>query len=234
MHDLRSEMRPLWHTAARLTSERGGRAVMFIAARSGEGTTSMAASFALIAAARARRSAWLVDLDMRRNPAIAGFKAGFARGVGKPGRAYDASLGTSQFFMVSPQAVAQGGKPVAASKLLMAHHIEGTRLMVTRFRKDRLREGQKVQLRTQPQWWQTLRKATDWIITDAPALERSAAGLVMAGQMDGVILVVKADGTSAEDVLTLRNEIEAHGGTVLGVAMNHQRSDARLIDRMSG
>ncbi len=234
MHDLRSEMRPLWHNVARLSTRQGGRAVMFIAAQAGEGTTSVAASFALTAAARVRRSAWLVDLDLRRNQAIRGFSEGFARDIGLPGRAYDASLGTSQFFSIGKEQDADRGRDAKAPKLLTAYNIEDTRLMVTRFRSDRLRPGQQIRLRTRVSWWEALRRATDWIITDAPALERSAAGLVMAGQMDGVILVVRADRTPADDVMMLRSEVEAHGGKVIGVAMNQRLRDACIADRMSG
>lgn len=207
---------------------------MFMAARSGEGATSMATSFALLAAARARRSAWLVDLDLRRNPVINGFRQGFARGVGDPGKAYDASLGTAQIFSLTPKMMTNAGRAIADPRLLMAHPIDETRLMVTRFRTKRLRPGQKVQLQTQPEWWDALRRATDWIIVDAPALERSAAGLVMAGQMDGVVLVVEADRTRREDILTLQSEIELHGGRIVGIALNRRRWDARLADRMSG
>lgn len=205
--------------------------MMFIAARSGEGTTSMAASFALMAADRSSRSTWLVDLDLRRNHAFRGFEEGFAEGAGAPGRAYDASLSETPIYSVSPQTVAVEGRHSALSKLLTVHQIIGTRLLVTRFRNERLRQGQRVQLRTSPSWWNALRGAADWIVVDAPALERSGAGLAFAGQMDGVVLVVTADGTTAEEVIALRQEIEAHGGTVIGVAMNRARPDARLADR---
>ena len=233
MRDLRKDLNNVWRASARLTSPSGSRAVMFIAARSGEGTTSMAASFALLASKRSRRTAWLVDLDLRRNGVFKGFQSGFARRVGKPGRAYDAGLATDQIYAVSPQTATQGGQPAGPEKLLTAHQIEGERLMITRFRNDRLRPGQRVRVRSQPRWWRALRKAADWIIVDSPALERSGAGLAVASQMDGVVIVVRADHTSAEDLVALKREIEAHGGTIIGVVVNAIRADARLIDRMS-
>lgn len=232
MKDLRSDLTNVWRAAARLTSPQGSRAIMFLSARSGDGTSSMAASFALLASHRAQRTAWLVDLDLRNNSAFTGFQAGFAKDVGKPGRAYDASLGTGQIYAVYPKTVARRGKSAAPEKLLTAHQIENERLMVTRFRNDRLRPAQRVHVQTQPAWWNRLRRAADWIVVDAPAIERSGAGLAVANQMDGVVLVMRADRTSAEDLTALRREAEAHGGNIIGVAINAVRNDARLADRM--
>jgi len=234
MKDLRSDISNIWRTAARLSGPGSARAVMFIAAQSGEGVTSIASSFSLIASKRARRMAWLVDLDLRNNSAFKGFQSGFAKGVARPGRAYDASLGMPPIYTVTPKTVARSGELAKTEKLLTVHQIENERLMVSRFRNDRLRPAQRVHVQTQPVWWEKLRSAADWIIVDAPAIDRSGAGLAVAGQMDGVILVVRADKTSAADVTALRREVEVHGGNVIGVAMNAVRSDARLADRMSG
>lgn len=226
MLDLRNDLESLLRSLARLTSAHRARSVMFIAARGGEGTSSIAASVALMVADRAPRATWLVDLDLLRNGAFAGFDAGFARGLGRPGRALDASLQADQFYVV-PGAEAEP----SLRKLLTVHNIDGSRLLVTRFRGERLGEGRKVQLRTAQGWWDALKAMSDWIIVDAPALAQSNAGLVMASQMDGVVLVVQADVTSAEDLSALRLEIESHGGKVIGVVMNRLRADARVADR---
>jgi Mrp family chromosome partitioning ATPase len=227
MRDLRPDLANLWRSSARLTSPSGARAVMFLAARSGEGTTSMAASFALIAAERAARTAWLVDLDLRRNDAYRGFEADFAKDVGVPGRAFDASLNEAPIYTISPNVVTDG----AQTKLMSAHQISRTRLLVTRFRHEQLRAGQKVQIHTQAPWWNALRRATDWIIVDAPALDRSSVALAAVNQMDAVVLVVGSDKTTAEEAQAVRLEVEAHGGSVLGVVMNRMGGDARLADR---
>ncbi len=230
MRDLRSDLGTVWRTASRLTASGGaGRAVMFIAARDGEGVTSLAASFALLAGRQAEKPAWLVDLDLRRNPAFEAFETGFADRIGRPGRAFDASLRQEPIYSVVPRIA---GK--AEGKLLTAHEIDGANLLVTRFRNERLQPGQRVHIRTAPDWWRALRKLTDWIVVDAPSLQRSPAGLAMAGQMDGVVLVVEADRTSTEDVLSARREIEAHDGEIIGVVMNRVRADARFADRFGG
>ena len=145
MRDLRFDLTNLWRAAARITSPEGGRALMFVSARSGEGTSSIATSFALMAASRSSRSTWLIDLDFRRNPLFKAFDEGFSKNVGRPGRAYDASLNVTPIYALSPP----GPDRAEGSKLLTVHQIEGTRLLVTRFRNERLRQGQRVQLKTQ-------------------------------------------------------------------------------------
>jgi hypothetical protein len=229
MYDLRLDLANLWRTAARTTASHGARTVMFVAARSGIGTSSVAASFALLAAEKSPRTAWLVDLDLRRNEAYRGFENGFARDAGLPGRAFDASLGEAPIFLISPD----GLDGASGQKLMTAHQIGSTRLLVTRFRNEALRPAQKVQIRTASKWWDALRRATDWVTVDAPALERSGAALAVASQMDGVVLVFGADQTTAEDAQAMRLEVEAHGGKVIGAVLNKIPADARLADRLS-
>lgn len=227
MRDLRRDLASLWRLAVRMPSAKGGRVILFISAHRGEGTSSVAASFGMIAASHATRTAWIVDLDIRRNYQYTSFAQGIVKDAGRPGHALDASLGTEQVY-----AVAGHETDVSYGKLLNAHQLEGQRLLVTRFRSDRLAPGQKVQLRTAPGWWSALRAAADWVIIDAPCLERTRAGLAFVGQADGVVLVVKADETPAADLDALRQDVEAHGGRILGVVMNRIRDDARLAGRL--
>lgn len=226
MRDLRQDLAGLWREVSGLDPARGARTVMFVSARKSEGTSSVAASFALLAASRVARTAWLVDLDIRRNYQYTSFAQGIIKDAGRPGHALDASLGAEQIYTVPGHET-----DVSYGKLLNAHQIEGQRLLVTRFRGDRLAAGQKVQLRTAPGWWSALRTAADWIVIDAPSLDRTRAGLAFAAQADGVVLVVRADETSAADVAALHQEVEAHGGHVVGLVLNRIRADAMLAAR---
>lgn len=224
MLDLRHELSGLWHGAARLTPRSGARLVMFMSAHEGEGASSVAASFALMAAARAARMTWLIDLDLRENPLYTAFAKGKINGVGRPGHPLDASLGTAQIYSV-PGAE----NDPAMRKLLTAHQIEDMRLLVTRFRNERLSPGQRVRMEPAPDWWMALRRSADWAVVDAPALSRSAAGLTFAPQMDGVVLVVEADRTSAGQVEDLRAAVESTGAAVIGVVMNRMKRARRTV-----
>lgn len=218
MRDLRGDLDDLWHEIGRLRQASRTPSIAFVAAHGGEGTTSIAASFAMMAAERAERNAWLVDLDLRRNMAFRGFRAGRMSRFGLPGRAYDASLRAPQIYTVR-----DGDGPVTDGKLLTVHGIENTSLMVTRFRNERLEAGAKVNLRSQPQWWAALRQITDWIVVDMPALERSAAALTTVNAVDGVVLVVNATQTRRQEVASLRRDVELRGGRVAGVVLNRER-----------
>lgn len=227
MRDLRGDLGNIWRAASRLSAPvNAGRSLMFIAARNGEGTSSVAASFALLAARKAPKMTWLIDLDFRRNSAFSAFEAGFADDVGRPGRAFDGSLRQDQIYTVAPPA------GPSDDKLLTVHEIENERLLVTRFRNERLHETQQIQVRTSTDWWRALRKSADWTVVDAPALIRSPAGLAMAAQQDGVILVVEADRTTPQDVAIARREIETHGGRLIGTVMNKFGADARFIENL--
>ena len=229
MRDLREDLEPIWRRATRLQSSReGGRVILFVSALSAEGTTSVASSFACLAARRAERSAWLVDLDLQRNPVFSGFERRFARDIGRPGRAYDASLRQSAIYSVSPRLVES-----KQDKLLTAHDVEGLPLLITRFRNERLQAGQHVMLKSSPDWWRAVRKIADWVIVDAPALERSSAALNLVDDVDGIVLVVEADRTTAADVALAQRDIQARGGTLLGAVMNQVGADARFFDRIS-
>ncbi len=229
MRDLREDLEPIWRTATRITTAgEGGRVILFVSALNGEGTTSMAASFACLAARRAERTAWLVDLDLRRNPVFRGFEQRFARDIGRPGRAYDASLRSTPPYQVTPRLA-----DTKQDKLLTAHDVDGLPLLITRFRNERLQAGQKVAFKSSPDWWTAVRKIADWVIVDAPALEQSSAALQVAAVADAVVLVVEADRTSAEDVAHARSDIEAGGGHVIGAVMNRVGADARFADRVT-
>lgn len=230
MKDLRADLRDLHRSLAQTPASDSGRSIMFISARAGEGASSVAASFALLAAEQAQRAVWLVDLDLKRNNLFNAFAVGpFAQAFGGVGPPYSAALKTQPFFTVEPE------DPTTSEGLglFTAHRVGDTRLMVTQFDAARLKPNQSVRIRTQPSYWQTVRSVTDWAVVDAPALELAGAGLAIASQVDRVVIVVRADETTPAEIAALRREIEAHGGTVDGVVLNRQKGDARVADRFA-
>ncbi|MBI1359081.1 MAG: sugar kinase [Alphaproteobacteria bacterium] len=230
MIDLRPDLRGLMRQLALTPAEDGGRTILFMSARAEEGVSSVAASFALMAAETARKPVWLVDLDLRRNHAFNAFAVGeFASKFGGVGPPYSAYLKTRPFFAIEPE----DANANASVGVFTAHRVGETRLMVTQFDKTRIKPGHSIRIRTGPEYWAAARAATSWTVVDAPALERSSAGLAIASQMDRSVIVVKADETTPEEVETLRRELVAHGGKVAGVVLNHERADARFIDQLT-
>lgn len=227
---MRKELESLWQEACHLPSGAGARMIQFVGLRESDGVGDIAAGFAVLAAAHVRRTAWLVDLDFRRNPAFDGFRNKRFGRIGTPGKPYDATLGQPPIFDVTPNF----DPPERAAKLLTAHRAGKSRLLVTRFRTDKLRPGQRIRLNSSGEWWSALREATDWIVVDTPALERSRAGLATVRHADAVVLVCHCDGAEARDIDRARREVESAGGQVLGVVMNGTGHDARLLDRILG
>ena len=230
MIDLRAELKELMRQLALAApAGDGGRTIMFMSARGGEGVSSIAASFALLAAEKARKAVWLIDLDLHRNPAFNAFAVGeFSGKFGGVGPPYSGNLKTQPFFSVEPQDPAIGG----GLGLFTAHRVGETRLMVTHFDASRVKSNQSIRIRTAPEYWAAARVATDWTIIDAPALERASAGLAVACQMDRTIIVVKADATLPDEIDLLRQELTARGARIGGVVLNRERADARFIDRL--
>lgn len=227
MLDLRADLRDVFRKLASNEAADGGRIVLVMSANAGEGTSSIAASLALIAAEGARKPVWLVDLDLRRNRAFNAFAVdGFAAQFGGVGPPYSAALKTQPFFSIDPEPPED-----VLSGIFTAHRVGDTRLMVTHFDAGRLNAGQAIRIRPRPDYWAAVRRATDWTFVDAPALGRANAGLAVAAQADAVLLVVQADHTTPAEADSLRAEIERHGGTVAGVVFNRIRGDAVLADR---
>lgn len=230
MKDLRTDLRDLHRSLSQSPGSEGGRSVMFIAARAGEGVSSVAASFALLAAEQAHRAVWLVDLDLKRNHLFNSFAVGpLADTMGGVGPPYSAGLKTQPFFSIEP------ADPDAMSGLglFTAHRVGDTRLMVTQFDAARLKPNHAIRIRTQPAYWQTVRSVTDWAVVDAPGLELASAGLAITSQIDRTVIVVRADSTTPSEVDALGREIEAHGGKVAGVVLNRIKGDALIADRFA-
>ncbi len=231
MKDLRQDLKPLWRRLQRLGDPGQSRSVLFVAAGSGEGTSSVAASLAMMAADKAHRACWLVDLDFRHNPAFKAFDTGPFSRFGALSRAYDAALGEAPIYTMP--APLSGSDAAARQRLLAVHQVGDTRLLVTRFRNEAILPGERLVLKPHAGWWQAVGQAADWIIVDAPALAVSSAALSVAGQVDGVVLIIAADRTRVDEAEALRDEIAAAGGSVLGVVLNSERSDARLADNFA-
>ncbi|MFC7290160.1 sugar kinase [Hirschia litorea] len=236
MIDLRKDLTETWRVATKAPSKSGGRTIMFMSAMAGEGTSSVAASFAMLAAQRARKGVWLVDLNLMNGTLFKAFDRGgeFSDSFGRIGPAHNAELDNSAFFSISPPPPPPPPGQKGNSGLFVVHRVGDSKLLVSRFRKERLDTGQRVRVKTGADYWKAVREIADWVIVDAPPLASSSAGLAVCSQMDATALVVRADKTPATQVSKLGQEIEGHGGTCMGIVLNATRADARLADELSG
>jgi len=224
MVDLTSEMAQLWASLGAAERDQG-RVVAFAAARTGEGTSTVAREFARFAATRARRPVWLVDLDLMNAPQHRAIGAEPAH-YGVLGRQAAASPDGSAFFTVQPPARGPDGRAWPAARYLVAHPVGGPRLWVTRFRREILQPGQTVHILPTGDYWRAMRKHGELVVVDCPAADRSSAALAIAPFMDFDVLVVAADEGEADGPLALKEAVLNAGGRCAGLVFNRARAEA--------
>jgi hypothetical protein len=216
--DLSAEMSELWASLGAPTGGRG-RVIQFVAARRGEGTSTVARELAAFAARKAGRSVWLVDLDLFTSAQHAALANATGR-FGKLGEATAATPDGSVFFTVQPPVAAPDGTVWPDARYLCGHRVGEARWWVTRFRREALRGRQTVHIVPSADYWNALRKFADIVIVDAPSIDKSQAALTIAPYMDQTVLVVAADEADAKPPALLRDAIMGAGGTVSGLFFN--------------
>lgn len=223
MHDLIAEMEAL---ALRLRPVQGrqGMAVQFVAQNRGDGVSTLARAFAVAAARMAPRGVWLVDLNLFDSDHLRAFAAE-EDVLGPLGRAVQASPDGSCFFNLSPKGRWQ------ASDLLVGHGVGRARLWITRFRQELLEPGQDVVFAKTDSYWQALRSQVDWIVVDAPALDRAAHALRVARFMDTNLPVIDARQLDLASDRALVASLQQAGGRVAGAVLN--RSARHLLEPIS-
>lgn len=221
MVDLSAEMAELW---ASLGSPPPGRAcaIQFVAARRGEGTSTIARELAWFVARRTGRKVWLVDLDVFAGPQYETL-AGDPKRYGAIGPAVAASPDDSIFLTVQPPQAGRDGAPIPDARYVVAHAVEGARLWVTRFRREVLKGGQAVHMTPSAEYWNALRRFADVIIVDSPSSDRSQAALTVAPAMDQTVLVVAADQPDVSGPAQLRDAIASAGGRCGGLFFNRAK-----------
>lgn len=223
MVDLRSEMAELW---AALSVSAGGRAraIEFVAARAGEGVSTIAREFAHYAARAVGCRTWLIDLDLRSQTQADSLARDVGR-FGTLGPPAAASPDGSMFFSVRPPSVRPDGRAWPDSRYVAAQSVGAPGLWVTRFRREALRGRQSAQVVASADYWNALRRHADIVVVDAPAAARSRAGLTVAPFMDEVVLVVAADEGDAAAPARLRDELAEAGARCAGLFVNRVRAE---------
>jgi Mrp family chromosome partitioning ATPase len=218
MVDLNAEMADLWASLGTPAPGRA-RAIQFVAARRGEGTSTVAREFARFAARRAGRSVWLVDMDLFASPQTAAIAAS-PEHYGALGPPIAASPDGSMFFTVQPPRRLQDGSIAPDSAYVTAHEVGGQRWWVTRFRGDVLRGKQRAHVIGSGDYSTALRRHVDLIVVDSPSTDRSQAALTVAPFMDQTVMVVSADQPDVRPPALLRDALATAGGRCAGVFFN--------------
>ena len=229
--DLSAEMAELWASLG-LGAAGRSRVIEFIGASGGEGTSTVARAFALYAARAEDRRVWLVDLDLMGQSQAEALSANAAQGGIGPAAA--ATPDGSMFFTVQPPLKRPDGRAWPDARYIGAHAVGGPDLWVTHFRREMMRGRQQVHVLPAPDYWNALRRHADLIVVDAPAAERSRAGLTVAPNMDAVVLVVAADHVDTRAPANLRDAVADAGGHCAGVFVNRVQVGAPRFLRGRG
>ena len=232
MVDLTKEMADLMSALGR-PQTRKGRVLMFVSAISGEGVSTVAREYARCEAAFAKRPVWLIDADLGRQTQMSALTADPHR-FGPPGNLSSASPDGSVFFRLAPPALDPRGVAIADEKYLVARPFLDNRLWVTRFRTKNMAPGQRPKLNDQSPYWNALRRHAQTVVVDVPAMDRSAAVLQLAPQVDGIILVVSEEEGDVQARIDLKNDIEQIGGNMVGIVYNRARSTRGAVRRPMG
>ena len=229
MVDLSDEIAELWSA---LGSPGAGRTrvIQVVAARRGEGVSTVARELAQYACRRAMRSVWLVDLDILSGAQYSAISAEADR-YGVLGPAASASPDGSMFFTLRPPAVGYDGAKISDAKYLSAHQVGDARWWVTRFRMEGLRQGQNLHVLPDAGYWTTLRKHVDLIIVDCPSIDRSKAALTLAKNMDQTVIVVAADEPDIRPPSALRDALTEAGASLAGLFFNRAGGSSRRAAR---
>lgn len=235
MIDLTGEMAALWAALAH-TGGPGpeGRVLQFVAAREGEGTSTVAREFARLAAVRARRPVWLVDADLE-NPCQLDAVAEQPERFGRVGPPASSTPDGSTFYAVRPPIRSRNGVPVADRRLTVARPALGGRLWVSRFSVELLPPGRRARVLPDAAYWTALRRHADTVVIDCPAADRSDTAEVLAPLVDATVLVVAAEDTEARHAGALKTRIEAAGGRCVGLVFNRaQVQTPKFLRRFVG
>lgn len=208
MEDYSEELQNVWTALANDAGD-GGARIMFIAARSKTGVSALARSFAKLAMNKTAKACWLLDLDFYQNRQFVAFGGDGQKWQGP----FDMTFGVRPFWRNVPK---RRGLESNEPETIVSYQVGTSRLFVSKFRPEYLYEGQSLQIGPSPEYWQAVKNSIDITIIDAPAIDRSKAGLAIAADMDGIVLVVDGD-ADPRDAIILRDEIIGHGGHCLGV-----------------
>lgn len=195
---LEAKLNAFYQTICATLPEHTSRSLQFISARRGEQASPLLQQFARHTAERIGKPVLLID-----------FKPEAAR--------------ISQPASPSPNSKADMPPAGPVEEDLSIQRVENSMLFLAHVEQPDILMG----LATDPRNWsellQRLRQRFELILLDTPPLSEWPDGLSLVGAVDGVVLIVEAEATRWQVAQTAREEIQRHGGKLLGVILNKRR-----------
>lgn len=199
----------------------GGRAVMLVSARRGEGVTTAARA---VAEAAHWGVVYAIDLDLKRNALAKALAESAALGSKLDGR-----LGGVGFYSV------RGPGSLAMPELTPAfsfHRVGQSSVYAGVFDARVLPSGARVAISARPEFWDAARASGAAVVVDAPALERSQVALRVAPHMDGVVLVVGSEPGAAPAALSAKALLTGIGANLIGLVYTGADAPVMAMERL--
>ena len=198
-----------------------GRILQFVSAQHGEGVSTIAREFARVAALQSSGDVLLLDLNTQAEGQYEHFKNVELRDHSLTvGEAVEIGLDPAPLWRIVSETELQDQPRLPRGDLMSFHRIGSTRLLVSRFHRQYLSDGQTAQVTSRPDFWDHVRSAVNFTIVDSPASAQSVDGLAISTAMDAVVLVVEAESTRVPVIEDLRDRLRARGAHVAGVVFN--------------
>lgn len=192
-----AELTPLLAAVRPLLDGGRGAVVHFVAAAAGEGTSTIAREFAMLAATTGRRRTLLLDA-VRGNPQ------------------------TARYFECDTSRGLVDGIWIGIDETDLERPITGTSLTVACLVGER---GHGVaDPTTLSALYDQLRGQFELIVVDCAAMERGEYSTVLPEAADGIFLVIRAEATRPAVIAHGKALVEQAGGRFLGVVLNGRRN----------
>ncbi len=195
--DDRETLRGLAMRLSLATNELSSRVIAFIAARSGEGTSSLVLKYAKLLCQESGKKILLIDAGLALTPAYA--QLGLRGNTGLVEAALnDTSLET-------------------------ATHEIMPRLSVARWVGDLHNRAIADRVLQNPDVWKRLQSEFDYILIDAPSLQSSFDGVLLSVKADTTVMVVESESTPTPVTQKLRDTLLDAGAKIAGLVLTKRR-----------
>jgi Mrp family chromosome partitioning ATPase len=192
-----AELMPVLSAIRPLLDGAKGAVLHFVAAAAGEGTSTIAREFALLAATSGRRRTLLIDA-VRGDPQTARFfNANIARGL-------------------------IDGVWIGQDEAEIQQAVPGTLLSVACLIGEL--GNAPADAVTLSSLYDELRRQFELIVVDCPAMESGEYSTLLPDEADGIFLVIRAEGTRPAVITHSKALVEQAGGHFLGAVLNARRN----------
>jgi Mrp family chromosome partitioning ATPase len=191
------ELTPLLSAVRPLLDNGTGAVLHFVAAASGEGTSTTAREFALLAATSGRRRTLLIDAA-RRNP------------------------DTARFFNCDTARGLIDGIWIGYDQASLQRTVQGTSLSVACLVGER--GNAPADAVTLSGLYAQLRGEFELVVVDCPAMESGEYSTLLPEAADGIFLVIRAEATRPAVIAHTKALVEQAGGHFLGAVLNARRN----------